>query len=227
MKKIFMLIFITLCNFFFQYASAASSPLFTLAVSGNILKINTKTPGWFYQYAGIKFITPEYSIIGKVPQPENGYYLFSVSDTYPAVLKIKGPAGTARIIVCLNGVGDTYSCEQYPITISNFPTITSVDLVPVGDKVSVTVHGINFVPGLGSAGPTSIEVWGYQPSSGICTAADLPHFGDGLFMLSNNSITITAQLPTSNICIAFCNVSVQSSTFPGQTANCTNMYHIA
>jgi len=201
MKKICLIAFITLCASWAQFTCAASGPLFNIAVSGNTLTIKTTTPGWFYDHAGIKFIIPGYSIIGKKPQPANGYYIFSVSDTQPAVLQVKGPTGTVIVSVCLDGVGDTYSCEQYPIVIPNFPTITSVTIVPVGGgQASVTIQGTNFVPGLGNAGPnTSVEAWGYQPGSGVCISADMPHFGDGMFMLSNNLMTITAQLPTSNV----------------------------
>lgn len=86
----------------------------TIPPASSTLSIITTTPRKTYPTAGIKILTPGYSIVGKSPSP-NGFVLFSVSNTAPAQLTLAGPVGTINIRLCLNGVGKTYSCEEYTV----------------------------------------------------------------------------------------------------------------
>lgn len=59
-------------------------------VAGLNLSIRTTIPNHTYSFAGIKIDKPGYRVAGLNPI-ENGYYLFSVSDTFPANLLIIPP----------------------------------------------------------------------------------------------------------------------------------------
>ena len=92
-----------------------------------VLCIKTTPPSIFYQFAGIKSLTPGYTIStstlqGKTPEctmSDNGYCLFSVSDTSTTAIGITLAQPTpmvGKFTFCLNGVGDTYSCENQSFT---------------------------------------------------------------------------------------------------------------
>ena len=91
--------------------ATASGRLFSLAWTGNNLQINTTKPAWFYQFAGIKSQTSGFSFSSCTPS-DNGYCLFSASDTLTAAPILAGPAIKPSFTLCLNGVGNTYSCEK-------------------------------------------------------------------------------------------------------------------
>ena len=89
----------------------SSGQLFNVRTSGNQLTINTTKSGWFYQFAGIKSLTPGFSF-SNCTLNINGFCLFSVSDTVAASPLLDGPAVQPELKVCLNGIGNTYSCER-------------------------------------------------------------------------------------------------------------------
>lgn len=60
------------------------------AVNSLNLSISTTIPNHTYPYAGIKIDTPGYRVAG-LPQLENGYYLFSASNSSPSSLLIIPP----------------------------------------------------------------------------------------------------------------------------------------
>ena len=118
---------------FCSHCPAAVGPLFNVTViNGKTLCINTTPPAQFYQFVGIKVVTPGYSIEpthpggispheGQCTASDNGYCLFSTSDKQLTPITVTGPdnsSGMANFIFCLNGVGDTYSCEKHPRTIT-------------------------------------------------------------------------------------------------------------
>jgi DNA-binding beta-propeller fold protein YncE len=117
--------------------SGAPGPLFTLSWTGNNLSINTTKSAWFYQFSGIKSLTPEFSF-SNCTMSDNGHCLFSVSNTITALPVLAGPAIKPAFIMCLNGVGNTYSCERNQLGdrfayVSSFTT-TTVLLCPISSN---------------------------------------------------------------------------------------------
>lgn len=111
----------------------------TLSNPGIPLQIGTTIPGKVYPFAGIKINTPGYSVVPgsgtHCTMEPNGYCLFSVVNTSPALLFVSIPItinqGDKRwmtplppvslaMTLCLNGAGSTYSCEEH-IVQSNPP----------------------------------------------------------------------------------------------------------
>ena len=95
MKRIFTFIAIALTATFSSLASAETGSLFNVRFTtigfstapSLSLSINTTAPGWVYKSAGIKLTTPECHIITSETDcstSDNGYCLFSVSDTKTA-----------------------------------------------------------------------------------------------------------------------------------------------
>lgn len=94
----------------------ASGSHFKISVSGVVATITTTTPNRTYPNAGIKIITPGYTVSGNVRSASNGFYLFSVGDSLPASINILGQGGEVKVIICLDGIGQTYTCENQTIS---------------------------------------------------------------------------------------------------------------
>ena len=126
---------------FCSQGSAAAGRLFHVTPLGeSTICIKTTTPDWFYQFAGIKVITPGYTIQSFTdteglgfghPSPreqctvsDNGYCLFSTNDKQAIPIVVTGAPGAVEFTLCLNGVGATYSCENHLITFQQ-PALTS------------------------------------------------------------------------------------------------------
>lgn len=197
------------------YFSVAVNPV---GVNKTTLTINTKTPSWFYQFAGIKIRTPGYTLAGNTLPSGNGYYLFPVSDTQPAQLVLKGEPGNVTINLCLNGIGQTSGCETVTISIVvNSPILTSYS-VSTG-----ATTGANFTPGLGAVGSVHLTFYGFPTiSPGVC-ATNSTHSYPGIpaTILSDTSIATLPGFPEA--CLALCNSSVTATSYPGQSAKCTNI----
>ena len=124
MIKRILLIGIALFSFYGQSGWAKNKDLildpgrfFKVSSYINILTITTTPPGKTYSKAGIKVLTPGYTVANLSPT-KDGYYLFSVSDTVPAHLTLLGAPRSVDIRLCLNGVGSTSGCENSSVTIA-------------------------------------------------------------------------------------------------------------
>lgn len=95
---------------------ASSGSHFRFTVSGATVNVTTTTPNRLYPNAGIQVLTPGFTISGNVRPTNDGFYLFSVSDSTPASLNFLGSGGTAQIKICLDGVGKKFSCENQTIS---------------------------------------------------------------------------------------------------------------
>lgn len=84
----------------------------------NKLTINTVTPDWTYPVAGIKVLTPGYTLDQITLPADNGYFLFSVSDTKSASFTLLGAPGPVNIQLCLSGVGTGSTCEIQTVTLT-------------------------------------------------------------------------------------------------------------
>ena len=92
----------------------ATGKLFSVSTIGNQLTINTTIPGKTYQFAGITSLTPGFSF-APCPTPDNGYCLYTVSDTLPANPSLVGNTANPTFKLCLDGAGKKYSCEKKTI----------------------------------------------------------------------------------------------------------------
>lgn len=92
---------------------------FKFVTSGVTVGITTKTPNHTYPNAGLQVLTPGYTVKGNVRPSNDGFYLFSVSDTAPANIQFLGNGGTVTVKICLNGVGKKYSCEKQSAIVQN------------------------------------------------------------------------------------------------------------
>jgi hypothetical protein len=117
---------ILLVAFFLCYAqsgwtekSATLRPghFFKLSTYVDTLTINTVTPSWTYPTAGIKVLTPGYTV-ALINPTANGFHLFSVSDTASARITLVGAPGPVSIKLCLNAVGSGSGCEVLTVTLS-------------------------------------------------------------------------------------------------------------
>ncbi len=100
---------------------SGSGSHFRLSTSFNTLSVLTTTPNRAYPNAGIQILTPGYTVSGNVRPTQDGFYLFSVSDSVPGTMSILGAEGTVNIKICLNGVGKKYTCENQVISIQSPP----------------------------------------------------------------------------------------------------------
>lgn len=92
-------------------------PLFKVSAYVNTLTINSTILNWTYPTAGIKILTPGYTVSNMSPTSQ-GFHLFSVSDTVPAALTLSGPSGKVNIKLCLKGTGTGSSCETMTVTLT-------------------------------------------------------------------------------------------------------------
>jgi hypothetical protein len=99
-----------------SFAKDTPGPLFKTRVDNLTLSINTTIPHRCYNFAGIKATSPFVTLsnIGgeRCTPNERGYCLFQVCDNSPASFTYSGPAGSTDFNLCLNGKGDTSSCQK-------------------------------------------------------------------------------------------------------------------
>jgi len=91
---------------------------FNVSATNNTLTISTTIPNHTYSYAGIKLNTPGYSLANagtECTPANNGYCLFSVSNSGSTNISITGAAGTISLSLCLNGSGPL-SCQNYTVS---------------------------------------------------------------------------------------------------------------
>jgi DNA-binding beta-propeller fold protein YncE len=108
MKRLLMLFLLALST----QALAAEGNLFKITLSGSTLTVSSTTPNHPYHAAGIKITSPGFEIASGCKPIDNGYCLFSVSDTNPATLTFTGHGTTLKAAVCLDGKGPL-SCQQF------------------------------------------------------------------------------------------------------------------
>lgn len=109
--------------------------------------------------------------------------------------------------------------RAYSIVVSNAPTLTSFV-----QTTTITASGSNFTPGLGSVGSTTLTFYGLPLlSPGVCnTVSTASYLNIPVTIVSSSSITVAfAGFPDP--CAALCNTSVTASSYPGQSATCTNV----
>ena len=186
-----------------------AGPLFNVnATTGNNLRINTTKLSWFYQFAGIKSITPGFSFTNCTPE-DNGYCLFPVSDTAPINLTVVGSPGNSSILpiisVCLNGVGDTYSCEKHNIWAALLYSV-------VGNVYS----GLGFFTGLGYTS-SSTQFWRKTATNWpACTNIGSNSLVNSIPPNTNTQITRVPGGNAPGLCYSVCDISGQL---------CTNWVH--
>lgn len=138
MKRIIIIASLALSFIWGQLTFASTNQLFNVRVEiagittifGIPLIITTNIPGHLYQFAGIKINTPGYTLLNPgvdCTPSANGYCLFAVSDTVPAHIAVSLPIAlhtfpeeifSFSMSLCLNGMGNTFSCENHTITTS-------------------------------------------------------------------------------------------------------------
>ena len=97
-----------------------SHPLFNVTSTGLTLTLKTTYPNHVYTEAGIKLITPEYSLANPDQdciQIANGYCSFSVSNSAEKTISLHGKSGQVTANVCLNATAPV-SCQYYTSAIS-------------------------------------------------------------------------------------------------------------
>lgn len=202
---------------------------FITSINGTVLTINTKTPNWFYQFAGIKVLTPGVKITGPLTPSDNGFRLFAVSDTQKATFTVIGSTGVLQLKLCLNGVGSTYGCETVSVggaSPSNSPTLNTF-ISTEGGATGVGL-GNNFVPGLGSIGSNTVKIYSFATTDDAdCKLnAQLGTAMGTANIISNTKFKLSqsfhAYLAPTTFCIAVCNASVTANIYPGQSSSCTN-----
>lgn len=103
---------------FTTFSATAAGVFFNVAVSGSTLTITTTIPNHTYGNAGIKLNTAGYSLSSGCTPANNGYCLFSVSDTAAKTITVNGSSGTLNITLCLNGKAPL-SCQSYNVVVAS------------------------------------------------------------------------------------------------------------
>lgn len=134
------------------HPSALSGRFFNLSYIGNALSFTTTTPAWFYQFAGISSLTSGFGFLN-CSQADNGFCLFSASDTLPGNLTLRGPALQPTFKLCLNGIGNTYSCESLNMAerfayVANAAFGGTVSLCPINSTNGTFVNCVTLAAGI-------------------------------------------------------------------------------
>lgn len=97
--------------------NAAGNSLFQTVVNDQTISINSTIPNKCYNSAGIKSSSSltTFPSLKECGTPK-GYCLFKVCNDNPTNVSYSGPAGNVDFSICLNGQGNTSSCETVPIT---------------------------------------------------------------------------------------------------------------
>jgi hypothetical protein len=179
-----------------------SGRFFNLSYIGNELSFTTATPAWFYQFAGISSLTSGFNFLNCTPS-DNGFCLFSVSDTLSGTATLRGPAVQPTFKLCLNGIGNTYSCESLSMGdrfayVANFNNST-VSLCPINSNGTLgTCTASN--PGTTFSGPFAIT---------LNAAGTLAYVAND----SNNTVSLCPI--NSNGTLGTCTASNPGTTFSG------------
>jgi hypothetical protein len=168
-------IIISLALFLFAQINYANTGMFfNINASGDKLSITSVPSNHFYPKAGIVVDTAGYSLAypGTECSPDsNGYCIFGVSDTVPAVVTISGATGNVNLILCLNGVGPL-SCQHYdvPIVSSTPPT------PPLLPRFAYIVNAYNTMPAVSlcTLNPTTGEIVSCTDAGGEAFFAGIP-----------------------------------------------------
>lgn len=118
MKRIFSIISITfllVCSF---ENEAKSAPLFNASLAAGILTISPTIKNRVYSSAGIQITTPGVNTPSGCTPHANGYCIFSMSSTNPAVLNFLNLPQKIDGVVCLNGIG-VLSCQKISLSNTN------------------------------------------------------------------------------------------------------------
>lgn len=217
MLKRISFVTITLLVLFPGWAFSNSGKFFNVTMQEGMLSVTTLIPGQTYNTAGIRLLTEGYAISNNTLSPGNGYFLFSVSDTQPALFTLTGPEGNLKLRACLNGVGNTYSCEEQTIAIPKLaPQLTEYHNTTGGGI------GINLIPGLGVSGVNTVHFYGLPLlTPDTCDTETTTSTYTGIpITLHSDSLSSPTGFPEP--CIAICNESITSTTYPGPSTLCTN-----
>lgn len=176
-----------------------SGRLFNVTTTDNNLTINTTKPGWFYQFAGIKLTTPGYSIYGNTLPSGNGFFLFPVSDTQPANFVISrpasGPTQDVNFNLCLNGIGQTYSCEKH-----SFLSVNYLEGTSCGSYDFVDIQANGFYVGNGDDDSFPVTLQAGHPINLYGTNYSVLNMStNGIISSSDSDGWANTSLPTSDI----------------------------
>lgn len=108
------------CGNVFASNASNNASVFNVSSASLTLSISTTIPNHVYPSAGIKINTPGYGLSSagsECTMANNGYCLFSVSNTHPKTIHLSGHSGSVNMTLCLNGQGPN-SCQQYTTQIS-------------------------------------------------------------------------------------------------------------
>lgn len=218
MKINFVKISVLLAFLYCKTVFAESGLFFNINASSNQLNITTTIPNHFYPNAGIKIDTPGYTLTGCRPAA-NGYCLFSVSDSTPALLSVNGSATSVSAILCLNGLGPL-SCQHYTVPTVIFSGIAYVTNTN-NNTVSicpVSADGSFFGTCTTSSGNSTFD----HP---VAIALPLP--GATAYIANFNANTLSICPINSNGSFGTCNTSNGNGTFDhpdGVALDPTNSY---
>lgn len=111
-------------------------------VSAANLSVLTTAPNHTYPFAGIKINSPHYSIAAGCTQLRNGFCMFSVSNTAPAMIQIQAPdyiiigAGTAGAVLAKK-LSDDFNTSV--IALHNGPNLNHDPLINLSKNSMLTV----------------------------------------------------------------------------------------
>lgn len=153
MKRIFGISF--LCLLVSQLVfSGSPGRLFRTATQGNVLMVNSTIPNWTYPHAGISSYQSGVSFSG-CSYNSKGQCIFSVSDTQSASLTVTGGATSIVVRLCLDGYGNTYSCENVTMQLASTAYVTNYNIGTIslcnvdsttgtiGDNCTTAASGFN------------------------------------------------------------------------------------
>jgi len=185
---------------------------FNMSYLGNALTITTTTPVWFYQFAGIKSLTAGFNFLNCTS--DNGLCLFSVSDTVIATATLRGPATQPQFKLCLNGLGNTYSCESFNMG-DRFAYV-----VNQGGVDSIFLCPMNFTNGLFGActnsNATNLPLDPYSIT--LNRAGTIAYVGSG----RNGDPSLSLCPINSDGTLTTCSTSTGNNTFDGPSSIALN-----
>lgn len=122
MKKYIAALIILLNN---QISTAGT--IFNVALSNHTLTVtpvfNPQAPNKLYKHVGVKITNTGYNL-GQCTPIDNKFCIFPASTDAPAKLTLSGPSGPVTMIVCLNALGQTATCEYHSVNIPGIIFIT-------------------------------------------------------------------------------------------------------
>lgn len=157
-----------------------------------------------------------------------GYGIPSGNPNYPATCQIGisispteaevGSFISQKMLVDIGGRAPLMSSISFTVVAAVYPSLTSFV------AASGVAVGANFIPGLGTLSSSTIHAYGLPLlSPGVCDASTTigNYPGVPVTIISDTLLTIPNNFP--NRCFALCNNTIVSTTYPGQSADCTNV----